>query len=111
MMRLGEIAYARSGDKGSAATLAVFARRPEDFPALEKLLTADRVQQFFEPMGCGPVQRFSLPKLQALNFVLPEVLAGGGSRSLRVDAQGKAIGQIALEMELALPTGSEPDHR
>lgn len=99
-MRLGEIAYARSGDKGSAATLAVFARRPKDFDLLERVLTADRVQRFFEPMGCGTVKRFSLPKLQALNFILPDVLAGGGSRSLRVDAQGKAIGQIALEMDM-----------
>ncbi|MEJ2083588.1 MAG: hypothetical protein P8Y94_15820 [Acidobacteriota bacterium] len=99
-MRLGEIAYARSGDKGSAATLAIFARRPEDFGRLERVVTAERVQRFFEPMGCGPVRRFSLPKLQALNFILPEVLAGGGSRSLRVDAQGKAIGQVALEMEV-----------
>ena len=108
-MRLGEIAYARSGDKGSAATLAIFARRPEDFALLEKVLTAEKVQRFFEPMGCGLVRRFSLPKLHALNFILPEVLAGGGSRSLRIDAQGKAIGQIALEMEIEWEADSESD--
>jgi hypothetical protein len=104
-VRLGEVAYARSGDKGSAATLAVFARDPGDFPWIERCLTAAVVERFFAPMGCGSVKRYVLPRLGALNFVLPGVLAGGGSRSLRVDSQGKAIGQAALEIEIEREPG------
>lgn len=99
-MRLGELAYARSGDKGSSATLAIFARSPALYELLEETLTQDKVLSYFAPMGCSRVDRYPVPKLQALNFILHDVLAGGGSRSLRVDAQGKAIGQAALEMEI-----------
>ena len=67
-----------------------------------KHLTASRVEEYFKTMGVGEVVRFEVPNLKALNFVLPGVLAGGGSRSLRIDAQGKALGQALLEMELVL---------
>ncbi len=98
IVRLGEIAYARSGDKGAAATLGIFAYTKDGYEILRAVLTAERVENFFKPMGCATVKRYEVPNLNTLNFVLPEVLAGGGSRSLRVDAQGKAVGQVALEM-------------
>ncbi len=101
-IRLGEIAHARSGDKGAAATLGIFAYTPDGYAFLRGYLTAERVEEFFKPMGCEKVKRYEVPNLNTLNFVLPEVLAGGGSRSLRVDAQGKAVGQVALEMVIEI---------
>lgn len=99
-IRLGEIAFARSGDKGSGANVAVFARNPKDYALLEKRLTVSAVQKFFKPLGVGKVQRYEVPNLHAFNFILPHVLAGGGSRSLRIDAQGKTLGQAILEMKV-----------
>lgn len=100
MARLGTLAYARSGDKGTGANIGILARDPAHFALLERVLTAERVAAYFAPMNPGAVQRFVLPNLHALNFVLPQVLAGGGSRSLRIDAQGKSLGQVLLEMEI-----------
>jgi hypothetical protein len=97
---LGDIAFARSGDKGSGANVAVFARKPKDYEFLEKRLTASMVQKFFKPLGVGKVQRYEVPNLHAFNFILPSILAGGGSRSLRIDAQGKTLGQAILEMKI-----------
>ncbi len=102
-IRLREIGYARSGDKGSSANIGVIAHTPECYDVLLEHLTAARVEAFFRPMGVLRVTRFELPNLGALNFVLEGVLAGGGSRSLRVDAQGKALGQALLEIELEVP--------
>lgn len=102
-IRLGEIAYARSGDKGSGATLGILAYTAAGYDVLRTALTADAMEAYFKPMGCAGVKRYEVPNLHALNFVLPEVLAGGGSRSLRVDAQGKAVGQVALEMTIEVP--------
>lgn len=99
-IRLGEIGYARSGDKGSSANIGVIAHTPECYAVLLERLTAARVAEFFRPMGALRVTRFELPNLGALNFLLEGVLAGGGSRSLRIDAQGKALGQALLEIEL-----------
>lgn len=99
-IRLGDIAYARSGDKGSGANVGVIARTPTDYQALRQHLTAAAVEAFFKPMGVGTVVRYELPNLGALNFVLPNILDGGGSVSLRIDAQGKALGQVLLEMQL-----------
>lgn len=93
---LYELAYARSGDKGINANVGVAARKPESFDFLCRWLTADRVQAYFRPLGVGRVERFVLPNLHALNFLLHGIL----SRSLRTDAQGKALGQILLEMPL-----------
>jgi hypothetical protein len=101
-VRLGEIAYARSGDKGSGANVGVIAHTPEGFKYLRDALTAARVERFFKRLGCGRVVRYDLPNLHAFNFVLPRVLAGGASRSLRIDAQGKALGQALLELELGI---------
>ena len=104
-IRLGEIAYARSGDKGAGANVGVIARIPAGYELLRQALTADRVEQFFRPLGVGKVVRYELPNLGALNFLLPDVLDGGGSLTLRIDAQGKALGQAILEMELEVPEG------
>ena len=100
---LYEIAHARSGDKGSGATLGIIAYTAKGYELLAQQLTADFVERYFNPMGCVGVKRYEVPKLGVLNFVLPEVLAGGGSRSLRIDAQGKAVGQVALEMLIEVP--------
>lgn len=100
---LREIAYARSGDKGSGANVGVIAYTPAGFAWLETNLTAAAVETYFKPMGVGEVERYELPNIGALNFVLPKILAGGGSRSLRIDAQGKALGQALLEMPVDVP--------
>lgn len=101
-VRVGEIAYARSGDKGSGANVGVIAYTPEGFVLLRNTLSAARVGKFFKGLGVGKVVRYELPNLGAFNFILPEVLAGGASRSLRIDAQGKTLGQAILEMKLEL---------
>lgn len=101
-IRLGDIAYARSGDKGSGANIGVIAFNEDGYRYLAEYLGADRVAAYFEAMGPGAVQRYELPNLFALNFVLPAILAGGGSRNLRIDAQGKCLGQVLLEMEVEI---------
>src|SRR4051794_38341751 len=99
-IHLGDIAYARSGDKGAGANIGVIAIAPTDYDLLRRHLSAEMVEAYFRPMGVGRVTRYELPNLGALNFVLPEILDGGGSLSLRIDAQGKALGQAILEMQL-----------
>jgi len=103
MTTLHVIAYARSGDKGSSANIAVFGRTPAAYAWLRQYLTAEKVEAWFKPLGSGTVVRYDVPNLEALNFVLPGVLAGGGSCSLRIDAQGKTLGQALLAMPVALP--------
>lgn len=101
---LRTLAYARSGDKGNSANIGVIARTHEHYIHLCNVLTAERVQQYFQPLGVTSVKRYELPNLWALNFVLQDVLGGGGSRSLRLDSQGKALGQVLLEMEIEFYT-------
>lgn len=102
-MPLGKIAHARSGDKGSSSNIGVIAYTPEGYAFLQKALTSDKVKNYFQGLGLQNVVRYELPNLGALNFVLEGALAGGGSRSLRIDAQGKALGQAILELELEVP--------
>ncbi len=102
-IHLIEIAYARSGDKGSHANIGVIAYNPEGYAFLQEHLTEKRVHAYFEPLGVMETKRYEMPNIGALNFVLKGVLAGGGSRSLRIDAQGKALGQALLEMEVSIP--------
>ncbi len=105
MIPLRDIAYARSGDKGSSANVAVFGRTAEAYTWLRTHLTAAVVEAYFKPLGVGEVVRYDVPNLEALNFVLPGILAGGGSRSLRIDAQGKTLGMALLEMSVEAPVG------
>jgi hypothetical protein len=102
-IRLGQIAYARSGDKGAGANVGVIAYTAAGFTFLRGSLSAERVKAFFQPVGLGTVVRYELPNLGALNFILPAILDGGGSMSLRIDAQGKALGQAILELPLEVP--------
>ena len=99
-MKLGEIAYARSGDKGFSANIGVIAIEPDHYAFLKEKLTAEKVEAFFKKLGVQKVLRYELPYLYALNFVLVGALGEGGSRSLRIDSQGKALGQALLEMTL-----------
>jgi len=80
----------------------VIARTPQGFAILRSYLSAARVEKFFKPLGVRKVIRYELPNLGALNFLLPGILAGGASRSLRTDAQGKTLGQAILEMKLTI---------
>lgn len=97
---LSTFANARSGDKGSSSNVGVIAHTPDDYEFLKGYLTADMVQAYFSPLGAESTIRYELPNLQALNFVIKGVLAGGGSRSLRIDSQGKALGQALLLMPI-----------
>lgn len=97
---LGDIATARSGDKGNHANLGVVANDAAAYEQLVQSLTADVVHAYFQPLGVTRVVRYELPRIEALNFVLYDALAGGASRSLRIDTQGKLIGTLALEIPL-----------
>jgi hypothetical protein len=93
-------AHARSGDKGDTANIGVIARKAEYYPLLVRHLTAERVAEHFAGICLGKVERFELPNLCALNFLLHESLGGGGTKSLKNDAQGKALSCVMLRMEL-----------
>lgn len=97
-MKLKELAYARSGDKGSNVNIGVIAYTGENYIFLREHLTEKRVASYFSRLGSREVKRFELPNLHAFNFVLYGALEGGGSVSLRTDAQGKALGQAILQM-------------
>ncbi|MFN5350161.1 MAG: hypothetical protein ACK5A0_11570 [Polaromonas sp.] len=100
---LRDIAYARAGDKGNRSTLSVIAYNIKDFPAIERLVTAERVKQHLSGIATGKVERYMLPQLGALNFVLHDALGGGVTRSLCLDAHGKCLGSAILSLALELP--------
>ncbi len=97
------IAHARSGDKGDAVNVGLIARDPAAYPFLREHVTAERVKAHFGPMCRGEVERFELPNLGALNFLLHEALGGGGTVSLKLDAQGKTYAARLLRLELDVP--------
>jgi len=97
---LSKIAHTRSGDKGDTVNIGVIAYRPEDYAVLVREVTAERVKAHFGELVKGEVTRYELPNLGALNFLLEEALGGGGTLSLRVDAQGKTFGAALLRMEI-----------
>jgi len=101
--RLVDIAHARSGDKGDTANIGVIALAPQYYPLLVRELTAERVAEHFRGMITGGVERFELPNLNALNFLLHGALGGGGTISLRTDAQGKTLSTALLRMEIEVP--------
>ena len=102
-VRLLDIAHARSGDKGDTANVGVIAVRPEWYPLLERVLTRDRVAAHFRGVITGGVERFELPNLSALNFLLHGALGGGGTLSLKTDAQGKVYSTAMLRMVIDIP--------
>ena len=102
-VRLVDIAHARSGDKGDTANVGVIAFRPEWYPMLARELTLDRVATHFRGMITGGVERYELPNLNALNFLLHGALGGGGTLSLKTDAQGKVFSTALLRMVLDIP--------
>ncbi len=105
-IRLSDIAHGRSGDKGNHANVAVIAYTPSGYAWLREHLSAERVRDYFRSLGPSRVERFEAPNVLALNFVLYDVLAGGASRSLRTDTQGKTLA-LAL---LAMPVERPADH-
>ncbi|MBM3397205.1 MAG: hypothetical protein FJY28_01010 [Betaproteobacteria bacterium] len=99
-MLLRDIAHTRTGDKGNRSTLSVIAYNPKDFALLEQQLTAERVRAHFAGLVNGPVERYDLPQLGALNFVMHNALGGGVTRSLALDAHGKCLSAHLLTFVL-----------
>lgn len=99
-MLLRALAHARTGDKGDTAQIAVFARDPADYPRLARWLTAARVGAHFKRLSPSAIDRYELPGLAALNFVLHGALRGGVTRSLALDGHGKTLGAQLLGMEI-----------
>jgi len=100
---LERIAHARSGDKGDGSNVGLIANHPRFYPILLQAVTAERVKQHFRQICRGRVERFEVPNLHALNFLLHDALGGGGTESLKTDAQGKTHGQGLLQMEIEVP--------
>ena len=104
-IRLEDIAHARSGDKGDGSNVGVIAYTEAGYELLRRELTPERVKLHFSGICLGAVDRHEVPNLKALNFILHDSLGGGGSESVKTDAQGKTHGQAMLRMELNLPAG------
>jgi hypothetical protein len=102
-IRLLDIAHARSGDKGDTANVGLIALRPVWFPVLQKYVTLDRVREHYRGIITGKVERYELPNLKALNFLLHGALDGGGTLSLKTDAQGKVYSTAMLRMTIDVP--------
>ena len=102
-VRLVDIAHARSGDKGDTANVGVIALKPEWYPVLDRYLTLERVRDHFHGVVTGPIERYELPNLRALNFLLHGALDGGGTLSLKTDAQGKVFSTAMLRLVFEVP--------
>jgi hypothetical protein len=109
-IKLLKLAHARSGDKGDTANVGLIALREEFYPVLVREVTAARVKEHFGGLVKGGVERFELPNLGALNFLLHESLGGGGTLSLMTDAQGKTFSTALLRMEIDLPDDEARAH-
>lgn len=101
-MKLLEIAHARSGDKGDTCNIGLIAKKSKYYPMLVKQVTAEKVKAHFKDICFGKVERFEMPNIEALNFLLHNALDGGGTLSLRTDAQGKTYAAALLRMEIDL---------
>ncbi len=109
MPKLLDLCYGRSGDKGDAVNVGLIARDPAHYEFLREQITPERVKAHFGPRVDGEVERFELPNLSALNFMLHGALGGGGTVSLKLDAQGKTYAAHLLRMEVDAPTVSAPE--
>ncbi len=99
-VQLLHLCHARSGDKGDSANIGLIARKDEYYPLIETQVTAEKVKKYFAGIVLGDVIRYELPNLGALNFILHGALGGGGTRSLKNDAQGKTLSSALLRMEI-----------
>jgi hypothetical protein len=99
-IELREVASARSGDKGNHANIGIVAKSEQDYRFLYDVLTVELMQDYFQGLGVTRIERFELPRVWALNFVLYDALAGGASQSLRMDTQGKLLGTEVLKLRL-----------
>ena len=108
-VKLYDIAHSRSGDKGNISTVSVIAFNADDYPILERYVTAERVAEQFRCQGVTVVERYELPTLGALNFVLHDALDGGVTRSLALDSHGKSLSGLMLEIDITVqpPTGRD----
>src|SRR6201997_3337198 len=104
MMKLRELAHSRTGDKGNTSNISVIAFDAKHFPLLKDQVTAERVKAHFAGVVEGEVVRYELPNIAALNFVMDKTLGGGVTRSLALDAHGKALSSALLDLEIELPT-------
>jgi hypothetical protein len=111
MTMLADIAHGRSGDKGNHANVAVIAYTAAGFAWLQKNLTAERVKEYFGPLEPTRVERFEAANVNAVNFMLYDVLAGGASRSLRSDTQGKTLALALLRMSIDTPVNLDAMRR
>lgn len=101
-IQLRTLCHARSGDKGDTANIGLIALKEEWYPIIEREVTVERVQKHFEGIALGSVERFEMPNIGALNFLLHQALGGGGTKSLKNDAQGKTLGAALLRMEIEI---------
>ena len=108
-IELTKLAHARSGDKGDTANVGLIALKDEFYPILEREITAEKVKAHFGEIVKGEVERFELPNLKALNFLLHESLGGGGTLSLMTDAQGKTFSTALLRMNIEIPDNEAAD--
>ena len=99
-VKLSAFAFARSGDKGDGSNVGIFVATPADYQVIQRALTVDAVKRHFRDICKGEVTRYEAPNMLALNFLLRDSLGGGGSESLKTDAQGKTHGLALLEMEV-----------
>jgi hypothetical protein len=104
-VKLHQLAHARSGDKGDTANISLIAFRPGDFDLLRREVTAERVKRHLGAAVQGSVERYELPQLSALNFVLHRALAGGVTRSLALDIHGKCLSSCLLDLDLEVDVG------
>ncbi|MGF1670166.1 MAG: hypothetical protein ACFCU6_06940 [Balneolaceae bacterium] len=102
-VKLLKIAHGRSGDKGNGSNVGIIARHPDIFPFLREHLTEERVKNYMRHICKGDVERYEMPNIGALNFILNESLGGGGTVSLKLDAQGKTHASTLLRMEIDVP--------
>jgi hypothetical protein len=99
-MKLRDIAHSRTGDKGNISNISVIAYEAQNYPLIERFVTAERVKAHFSEIVHGDVMRYELPQLGALNFVLKDALGGGVTRSLALDAHGKSLSSALLDLDL-----------